>query len=126
MKDLLVVYFVIALQTLSFVMGREKVRVTTSGAFQMAVDLDFMLRKVFESEVIGEDEVYLEKLKQLKEIVRWRRFIRMLLGGTSQAARDSKGVALEIGDLKELKTAIIKNSNADFVELQKSLSMFEI
>eukprot|EP00345_Euplotes_harpa_P008392 CAMPEP_0168340158 /NCGR_PEP_ID=MMETSP0213-20121227/13894_1 /TAXON_ID=151035 /ORGANISM="Euplotes harpa, Strain FSP1.4" /LENGTH=78 /DNA_ID=CAMNT_0008346335 /DNA_START=894 /DNA_END=1127 /DNA_ORIENTATION=+ len=78
MKDLLVVYFVIALQTLSFVMGREKVRVTTSGAFQMAVDLDFMMRKVFESEVIGEDEVYLEKLKQLKEIVRWRRFIRML------------------------------------------------
>ena len=125
-KDLLIVYFVISLKTISYVFNQEKMRITTNGAYQLAFDLDYMLKTIYESEIIFGDPVYQDKLKQLKEISRWRRYIRMFLNGSNNSSKDAKALENEIGDLKDLKRSSVKMSNANFNSLHKSLTMFEI
>ena len=125
-KDLLIVYFVISLKTISYIFNQEKMRITTNGAYQLAFDLDYMLKTIYESEIIFGDPVYQDKLKQLKEISRWRRYIRMFLGGSNNSSKDAKALENEIGDLKDLKRSVVKMSNANFNSLHKSLTMFEI
>lgn len=125
-KDLLIVYFVISLKSISYIFNQEKMKITTSGAYQLAFDLDYMLKAVYESDIISSDPVYQDKLKQLKEISRWKRYIRLFLTGSNSSSKDSKLLENEIGDLQYLKRSVIKLSSPNFNVLHKSLTMFEL
>jgi len=125
LKDLAIVYFVIALKTISYVFSKDKVKITTEGAYQLAFDLDYMMKALFESEIINQDPAYQQKLKQLKEIARWRRYLKMLLTGT-RAQKDSRVLDIEIGDLKDIKRSVTKSSHLTMNKLRSSLAMLEI
>ena len=125
-KDLLIVYFVISLKAISYIFNQEKMKITTSGAYQLAFDLDYMLKAIYESEIISSDPVYQDKLKQLKEISRWKRYIRLFLTGSNNSSKDNKVLENEIGDLQYLKRSVIKLSTPNFNVLHKSLTMFEL
>jgi hypothetical protein len=45
-KDLIVIYFVISLKTISHIISKERLKVTPKAALQMAIDIDYMLNEI--------------------------------------------------------------------------------
>ena len=126
LKDLVILYFVICIMKLSYTLNKERIKMNTNGAIQLAIDLDFMLKSILQCEIIDNDPVYGDKLKQLKELARWRRYIKMFFIKQSNQPKDNKSIEIEIGDLKNLKRSVNKKSDDKFKDLQDSLSMLDI
>lgn len=107
-------------------MAKEKPKIDSYGAFQLAVDLEFMLNGVFKNEIIDSDPLYEDKLKKLKELTRWKKYLRLFFSESSSTATKPRSIHLEIGDLKELKTSLVKRSKFDIENLHKYFSILEL
>jgi hypothetical protein len=74
-KDLWVTYLVISLKTISHLLnnekgkfGKSKNQFNTNSAMQLAVDLEYLLQGVVKGDVLEDDSVYRERVKQLAEV----------------------------------------------------------
>ena len=124
-KDLLILYFVNSLTTYSFELAKERVKVDENGAFQLAQDIDYMLIKVYQSEIIDQDEIYEDKLKQLKEIERWKRYLGLFFSDKSRSQK-MMNIETEIGDLKYLRTKTQSKPRIPFIKIKDSFKMLDL